>query len=416
LLYLMILFVFFEQNRFYALISLESFNLINKPNFAVIRVVEVSRCTMFVKNKDEDKSAENLWETVMGKKKALFLCQSIGAIDLHFHGAYGIDVMTASLKDLQELSSLLWQKGVAGFCPTTLSSSKKELAHAVTRLGNWIRSGQFPGAKPLGIHLEGPFIHPNCSGAHPKKIIRKLDIDELDNLWGASFETLKILTVAPETLISSELKRLVHWSKKRRIHLSIGHSQASEKEASQAFKLGFRGVTHAWNALPFHHRTPGVMGAALGQKTVFLELMIDRVHVAPSVIRWTLHTHPAQSICFISDCLSGGGDSTHHPKSGTLGNLKVHFQAGACRLPDGQLAGGGFILTEAYSRWLEKESEDTRTPIRKLLTSTLPQINLAPLRALQIPNKTLLDRQVRWILSTSDKISVFPVDSASSSK
>src|SRR4051794_718693 len=67
------------------------------------------------------------------------LAKSIGIIDLHFHGAFGIDLMTASPKDFRELSHRLWRTGVAGFCPTTLSAPAPLLREAVRKLGVCIR-------------------------------------------------------------------------------------------------------------------------------------------------------------------------------------------------------------------------------------------------------------------------------------
>ncbi len=214
------------------------------------------------------------------KIKDLIPRKTLGAIDIHFHGAFGIDLMSATAPELDFLSHQLWAHGIAGFCPTTLSAPFEILSDTVHRLGKWIRKGKFPGAKPIGIHLEGPFIHPTLCGAHPQKEIRAFDWKELLQLWTASQETLKMITIAPETLSTAQSIRLSQWAEEKKIHLSIGHSQATEKQAELAFQTGFKGVTHAWNALPFHHRNPGVMGAALGKKEIYLELILDQIHVS----------------------------------------------------------------------------------------------------------------------------------------
>ena len=60
--------------------------------------------------------------------------RTIGAIDIHFHGAFGIDLMKAETTELDRLSRLLWRNGVAGFCPTTLSAGQRELYKTVARL------------------------------------------------------------------------------------------------------------------------------------------------------------------------------------------------------------------------------------------------------------------------------------------
>ena len=182
--------------------------------------------------------------------KTAILARSSGAVDIQFHGAFGVDLMRAQNPELSDLAHHLGENGIAAFCPTTLSTNPDDLASAVARLGRWIRrsrtSPTFPktSALPLGIHLEGPFINSACCGAHPPKLIRPLDLNELEVLWNLSQETLKVLTVAPETLSMTNLSHLVAWARERKISLSIGHSKATEEQALLAFNQGFRGITH----------------------------------------------------------------------------------------------------------------------------------------------------------------------------
>ena len=300
-------------------------------------------------------------------------------MDLHFHGAFGVDLMSADRKQLNELSRKLKKAGIAGFCATTLSASHKDLLRTVTRLGEWINSKEAPGAQPLGIHLEGPYIHSNCCGAHPREIIRPLKMKEIEELWNASGETLKILTIAPEILSPELLKTLTSWARKRKVILSLGHSQATEKQAENAFKLGFSGVTHAWNALPFHHRAPGAIGAALGRKGIHIELIIDLIHVSPTLIRWTRKLHP-EGVCFVSDCAPAAATSDGHWYP--FGDLETRFEDGVCRLGNGALAGGGLLLTEAFEQWLAVESRQTGESVKSLRAKSIDLVTVNPLKAL----------------------------------
>src|SRR5689334_1892234 len=129
--------------------------------------------------------------------------------------------MTADSHQLNALSRHLSAKGIAAFCPTTLSADPRTLLSAVTRLGAWIRSKSAPGAVPLGIHLEGPFLHPMACGAHPPASLRALGMPELDRLWEASQHTLKIITLAPERLKAALMTTLVRWARQRKVILSI---------------------------------------------------------------------------------------------------------------------------------------------------------------------------------------------------
>jgi len=303
--------------------------------------------------------------------------KSFGAIDLHFHGAFGIDLMAAKPAELDELSDALAKRGVAGFSATTLSASEKDLIAAVRRLGTWIRAGTAPGAVPLGIHLEGPFLNADAAGAHPPGILRKLTLDELEKLWDASKETLQILTIAPETLDEALAVELGAWAKKRRVRLSIGHTRCTEDEAKMALQNGFTGVTHAWNALSYHHREPGVLGAALGHDDVYIELIPDEVHVHASLIDWTLALHP--KTFFVSDAAPAAcTDGTHFHR---FGDLECRFQDRASRLPDGRLAGGGFLLSESFGQWIAAESLRKNRKPEVLLKAHLKRIHRLPFEA-----------------------------------
>ncbi len=333
------------------------------------------------------------------------LATTPGSIDLHFHGAFGIDLMTAAPEAMTELSERLWQSGLSAFCPTTLSAGADELAACVGRIGPWIRKKwsqkRSSETLPLGIHLEGPFIHPHSRGAHPLDVIRPVKLSELDDLWELSENTLKILTIAPENV--DDLKALTSWCRKRKIILSLGHSRATEEQAAHAFDLGFSGITHAWNALPFHHRAPGPLGAALGRENVHVELIIDQVHVSPTLLEWTRKLHGKEPVCYVSDCVPAAATAASDETGPwtAFGSLQIRQQDGACRLADGSLAGGGLLLPQMIGRYLEGEAERTGKPLRQLLKEHSRHWSKDPVRALRLPaplEKRAILGRVEWYL------------------
>lgn len=329
-----------------------------------------------------------------------------------------MDLMRAQSPELDDLAHHLGEQGIAGFCPTTLSTNPDDLAGAVARLGRWIRrarnSPTFPrtSAVPLGIHLEGPFINSACCGAHPPELIRAFDINELETLWNLSQETLKILTIAPETLSTTSLAHLTAWANQRKVTLSIGHSKATEELAFEAFNQGFRGITHAWNALPFHQRAPGPLAAAFRHPKTYVEIIIDQIHVAPSVIQWTEELQPAHRLCYVSDCVPAA--ETDGLVAMSFGPLKIRYRDGACRIvgpdkgkgTDGALAGGGKLLTHTFAEWVQKTAPaQTPAAMTAHLKKRLPSITEAPLFALGIRKSELASRIVNWV-STDGVLSV----------
>jgi N-acetylglucosamine-6-phosphate deacetylase len=339
------------------------------------------------------------------RRKTAVKIKSVGAVDIHFHGAFGIDLMSATPQDLDLLARRLKAQGVAAFCPTTLSVAWPKLLEAVRRLGQWTAARKKDpdplAALPLGIHLEGPYISPGACGAHPPEGIRKLKLEELDQLWTESAHQLKILTVAPELIPSHELRKLVAWARKRRVTLSAGHSRATQSQAKSAFDLGFSSLTHAWNAVGFHQRTPGVMGAALGRKDVHLELILDQVHVSPAVMRWTQAIH-GPAVCFVSDCVPAG--ATQDGASYPFGHLRVRLKDGACRLPGGALAGGGQLLPQAFKKWVRNEAAHSGISVARILKRDLPSLHAMPLRSIGLRAERLNLGKVEWEITPSGAV------------
>src|SRR5882757_23042 len=87
-----------------------------------------------------------------------------GYIDLHIHGSAGFDVMDANGAALSAIESLLARHGITAYYPTTVTAPLDTTLRALERLADAIEIGARGGedldcrARPLGIHLEGPFI------------------------------------------------------------------------------------------------------------------------------------------------------------------------------------------------------------------------------------------------------------------
>lgn len=316
------------------------------------------------------------------------LCTTPGCVDLHFHGAFGVDLMRAERSDLNALSEMLYARGVSGFCPTTLSSPASELLKAVHSLGSWIRATpkRAKRARPLGIHLEGPFINPRAAGAHPEGILRPLTLTEVTALWEASEKTLKILTIAPETLDAQTARGLAAFARKNRVRLAIGHTKCTRAQARAALETGgFSGVTHAWNAMAYHHRDLGALGEALGRKDCYAELIIDGIHVEPKLVEWTRALHP-KGVVYVSDAAPAAG--TDGTAFHSFGGIDCRFADGASRLENGALAGGGYLLTEMVARLAARLGESPQGHAR--------YFHDYPLRAINAKASDLPALRLRW--------------------
>src|SRR5690348_1885248 len=79
-------------------------------------------------------------------------------LDIHIHGGMGHDVMEPKADGLGRFEAFLAQHGVAAYLPTTVTAPEENILRALDWLAKRIEKGAAgAGARPLGIHLEGPF-------------------------------------------------------------------------------------------------------------------------------------------------------------------------------------------------------------------------------------------------------------------
>src|SRR6185436_4865318 len=222
-----------------------------------------------------------------------------GLIDIHFHGQAGFDVMSENPEDLLGLSLHLKKQGVAGFLATFVSTPKEEILAALETVKKV--QGSEKGAKILGVHLEGPFLHPERKGAHNPRHLRPPDLAEIKEWIAAGEGIVKLVTIAPELPGAHDaVKFLV----KKGVRVSMGHSTATFEQAAEAKKLGVKSVTHLFNAMnPLHHRATGLPGFALLDDDLYTEVIADGVHVSDEMVRLILRSRPAKKIILISDDL-----------------------------------------------------------------------------------------------------------------
>ena len=153
-----------------------------------------------------------------------------GFIDPHIHGCAGVDVMDGTYESLNLISRTLSRHGTTAFLPTTVSSAPEILTKAVEKLGR-LMPKNFDGARPLGIHMEGPFISAAKRGTHKAQNVLAPDAKLLETWIRASENSIRLLTVAPELDGINPILRL---AKNSGITVAMGHSNATLEQASAA--------------------------------------------------------------------------------------------------------------------------------------------------------------------------------------
>src|SRR6516225_7067521 len=154
-----------------------------------------------------------------------------GSVDIHIHGGGGHDVMEDDSAALPAVEMLIAQHGVTGYFPTTVTAPLDQTLRALERLGKAIESAEKDGdpararrARPLGIHLEGPFISHARRGVHPPADLLPPRFETFEKFWQASRGKIKVMTIAPELEGATEVIAEAAW---RGVCVSLGHSDAT---------------------------------------------------------------------------------------------------------------------------------------------------------------------------------------------
>ena len=260
-----------------------------------------------------------------------------GLIDLQVNGAAGVDI-TAEPERLWDVAAALPRHGVTSFLPTVVTTDDQTRERALSTLAAGRPEGVRAGARPLGLHFEGPMLSPKRSGAHDPSLLREPSA-ELIAGWSAE-AGLAMVTLAPELPGAIDvIRELVA----RGVLVSVGHTAADLAEVQAAAAAGARAVTHLFNAMPgLDHREPGTVGAMLGTEGLIVGVIVDGVHVHPVTAAVAYRALGPRRFLAVSDT-TAALDQPDGPS--WLGGRPVVIRDGTVRLTDdGGLAGSAVGL------------------------------------------------------------------------
>lgn len=270
-----------------------------------------------------------------------------GFIDVHIHGAMGVDTMDAGVDDLHQVARFLAGEGVTAWLPTLVPAPEddyRQAAGAVEALMREQGGGRPSAARALGVHYEGPFINSaQCGALRPSYFRAYSDHPDIHALATVKLDdAVHMITVAPETGGGIELVRELC---ARGWVVSIGHTRATVDVLDRACEAGAHHMTHFLNAmLPLHHRAPGPIGWGLLRDDVTCDLIADGIHSDPLMLRLVLRCKTASRIALISDAVApaGIGDGEYQ-----LWGETITVAGGRTRNSRGHIAGSVITMRDA---------------------------------------------------------------------
>jgi N-acetylglucosamine-6-phosphate deacetylase len=227
--------------------------------------------------------------------------------------------------------------GTAYTLPTVITSPLETILQGIEAVKNF--RDKHPDAGVIGMHLEGPFLHPAKRGAHLPEYLQQPTDAVLEEVIRHGKGVIKMMTIAPELFSDKQLDMLLESG----MTISAGHSNATYEEAQRAFKKGIRLSTHLYNAMSaFGHRAPGLTGAIFDNADVYAPIIMDGAHCDFAAAR-IAYKIKGEKLFLISDALFTSDKVKHFQ----WGNYDVRLKDGKYINSEGNLSGATICMGDA---------------------------------------------------------------------
>lgn len=292
-----------------------------------------------------------------------------GFIDVHTHGAAGIDVNAATAKGLETISRFFATQGTTSCLVSILTDTPEQTLWCIEEYNRW-KTLEHKGAEIIGIHLEGPFLASEYKGAMPEHLLKKApDLNLVRHYQEAALGDIRYMTISPEL---DGMPAFIRDVTSLGIKVAVGHSGASYERTMEVIRSGAVAGTHVGNAMKLlHQHFPAIFGAVL-ESDVYCELICDGLHLHPGTVRILLKAKGLDRAIAITDSIMAAGLPDGEYK---LGVNDVIVVDGDAKLKEGGVrAGSTLTLARAYRNLLKftgKTEEEilpvfTRNPAKML--------------------------------------------------
>jgi N-acetylglucosamine-6-phosphate deacetylase len=287
-----------------------------------------------------------------------------GLVDLQVNGALGWSFQAHDRDHFEEILAFHLERGTTTLVPTLVTADKQTLLESLGTLADFLDASRASGAVTLpGIHLEGPFLSPQKTGAHDADVLHPPDLALAEQFNAAAQGKLAIVTLAPELpgardVITYFVTQVMPTGQP--VIVSAGHSAATYSQMQEAIAAGLSFVTHAGNASDWPHRAmgelgfltsqPGLVGSLMIESALGGSVILDGYHFHPALLAPLLHIKGAERLVLISDASPVAGCPPGEYKSGgVLATIHPEGFATSGR-GGGWLAGSIITLLAAVQR------------------------------------------------------------------
>jgi N-acetylglucosamine-6-phosphate deacetylase len=262
-----------------------------------------------------------------------------GLIELHTHGAgeflfnrdQGYAVPVAAVEYARQ--------GATAFVACIMTAPWESMLHAageVVEAAHQLEEDEPRGARCLGIHFEGPFLNPKFRRVHRAEWIIPASAERARAMVDACKGACLMVTLAPEIDGAGEAARVFL---EHGCVCSAGHTGARYREGMLAIGMGYRSLTHAFNAmLPLDHREPSILAAFIQDTRTMVQLICDGHHVAPVMVD-ILHRTIGDRLILATDLMPPAGPG-------------YRVEGGVMRSEDGTIAGSAVKMDQSLRNYM----------------------------------------------------------------
>jgi N-acetylglucosamine-6-phosphate deacetylase len=263
---------------------------------------------------------------------------SPGFVDIHCHGAMGASFNSDQPNDWDVALDYHLRRGTTAMVPTVMTGSPIGMERAVMTG----RSLSLTDSRILGVHLEGPLLHPELAGAHPRGLLGSAG----DPAVRRAMTGALIVALAPE--MPGALELTSHLTEAG-VLVAIGHSGSDRASFTEAVARGLRHATHLWSGQTTMHRdgvrrVPGVLELVLASRELTAEVICDGVHLPPELVQIAARCLGSR-LCAVSDATAGAG--LPPGSSFTMGDALGVVSDGRALTTDGGLFGSTSTLADS---------------------------------------------------------------------
>lgn len=286
-----------------------------------------------------------------------------GFIDIHTHGALGVDVNGATADDYEKIGRFFAKNGTTSWLASVLTDTVEQTDWCIGQYKAY-RDSERKGARLLGLHLEGPFLAEEYKGAMPEELLQKGSIELVKRYQELAEGGIRYMTVSPEV---EGVLDMIPALEEQGIVAAIGHSGADYATSMEAIARGAKAATHTGNAMRLlHQHEPAIWGAAL-ESDVCCEVICDGRHLHPGTVRLIIKTKGTDKVAAITDSIMAAGlpDGNYH-----LGVNEVVVEDGDAKLASTGVRAGSTLTQDVALKNLLSFTGLSLEEVLPMLTET----------------------------------------------